>query len=98
MPLDYKDAMFEFRTMFDGGDAWGSTMGMWFAIADEIYHNREFDVPESWQFRPSLIGPTNEPDDYATVIVEDMTDDALQRLGAVIHRYAGVLQRAGVDY
>ena len=96
--LDYKDAMSEFRTMFDGGDAWDSTMNMWFAIAEEMYHNREFDVPESWQFRPSPFGNGNDPNDYATAIVEDMTDDALRHLGAVIHRYAGVLQRAGVDY
>ena len=92
MPLTYEDAISEFRTMFDGGDAWGSTMNMWFAIADEIYHNREFDVPDNWKFRPSPFGPTNEPNDYATVIVEDMTDRALQHLGNVIHRYAGVLK------
>lgn len=94
----YKDAMGEFRLMFDSGDAWGSAMNMWFAIADEVYFNRDMEVPTEWNFKPSPIGPANDPDDYATEIVTNMSDDALSRFGAVMHRYVGVLKHAGVDY
>ena len=87
----------EFNLTSDG-DAWGNAMLWWFSIADEIHFNREFDVPSEWQFRPSPIGPSNDPDDYITTVVREASDAELQSFGALIHRYARALKHAGKDY
>lgn len=85
----------DFRLFFD--EPWGSTMHWWFTIADELYH-REALTPAHWQFKPSPIGSVNDPDDAATQAVMATGSDALVFAGNVLHRYAQVLKRAGVDY
>lgn len=85
----------EFRLFFD--EPWGTTMYWWFTIADELYWERD-DPPEHWEFKPSPIGPSNDPDDYATVICKETGTDALVFCGNVLYRYAKVLKRAGLSY
>ena len=98
MPLDYSDLVFEFWTDL-GSDVWGETMHWWFVVADEIYFNRPaMHVPDEWRFRPSPLGPSNEPGDLAADVVHDAGDEALARFGAFVHRYAQRLKAAGADY
>jgi hypothetical protein len=80
------------------GDKWGHTMSWLFHIADELYHHRETPVPDDWGFRPSPLGPSNDPDSYETECVAEATDEELVRFGNVLNRYAGLLKRAGRDY
>ena len=88
----------DFRLMSDGDD-WGNLKHWWFTIADEIYFNRPgLTVPASWRFRPSILGETNDPDDYVTTAVREATDDNLMRFGLLLDRYARFLIRAGKDY
>jgi hypothetical protein len=96
--LSYEDMKDELRLFGDDGDPWGTVMSWWFAIADEIYFNRDFDAPTEWQFKPSPIGPSNEPDSYETEVVEQATDDALQKFGALMHRAAQLLKHMNRDY
>ena len=94
----YKDLMTDFRLCFGDGDPWGSAMTWWFSVADEIHFNRSFAVPAAWRFRPSPLGPSNDPDAFETEAVQAASDEALMKFGAVLNRYAGVLKRAGKDY
>jgi len=95
--LSRKDVMGEFRTMFD--EPWGSTMNAWFAFAEEIHFNRpKLTVPDAFEFRPSPMGMTSDPDDYMTEIAATATDDALMYAANVMHRYAGCLKAAGKSY
>lgn len=96
--MTYADLKANFNLSFDGDDAWGSVMSWWFTVADEIHFNRGFDVPASWRFRPSPCGPSNDPEAFETEAVQAASDEALQRFGAVLDRYATKLKRAGRDY
>lgn len=97
--LTTKDLIAEYR-LTHCGDNWGNCMEWWFAIADEIYWNRapHLRVPDNWQFRPSPLGPQNEPESYTTEIVQSATDSALEEFGAMLHRYAAILKKRGEDY
>ncbi|KPK72274.1 MAG: hypothetical protein AMJ84_04625 [Acidithiobacillales bacterium SM23_46] len=59
--LNYDDLRTEFR-LGDDYDPWGHCMHWLFTIADHLYWT-EGETPEAWQFRPSPIGPQNDPDD-----------------------------------
>jgi hypothetical protein len=88
----------EFRLM-SSGDEWGDVMQWWFTIADEIYFNRDhLSVPREWQFKPSPLGPCNDPDDYATHVVQEADDESLAAFGALMNRYARLLRHCGKDY
>lgn len=81
-----------------GPDLWAETKHWWFVIADEIYWNRDFEVPEEWQFEPSPLGPQNEEDDFVTHVVQEASDEDLMDFGALIHRYARLLDYMGLSY
>lgn len=89
----------EFRLTSDGDD-WGNVMHWWFTIAEEIYWHRgpSLEVPPSWRFRPSPLGETSDPDDYALSAVREADDSTLAAFGALIHRYAQRLKHIGRDY
>ena len=92
----YGALMQEFRT-FQSGDVWGDTMHWWFTCADELFR-REGWTPEHWKFRASPLGPSNDPDDYATNVCVEVGADDLERFGNTLFRYAQRLKRAGLDY
>jgi len=87
----------EMRLTHDG-DAWGNTMGWWFAVADELNTRDPALVPAHWEFRPSPLGPSNDPDAYETYVVEEAPTKALIAFGNILTRYAQRLRRAGLDY
>jgi|SRR5215472_1875449 len=93
--LTARDLMAEFRISADG-DWWGNTMGWWFAVAGEMWE-RGLPIPDSWQYRPSPFGG-RDPDAYETEPCERATDHALILFGRALHRYAGILKKAGQDY
>jgi hypothetical protein len=93
--IDSKTLWWEFRLCFTEG--WGDTMHWWFTVADELYF-RGVSLPAEWKFRPSPLGPSNEPDDYATNIVSECDDALLLRFGRALSRYARILKAAGLDY
>jgi hypothetical protein len=93
--LEARDLLREFRTFFD--EPWGSTMLWWFTIADELYW-REGYTPPHWEYRPSPIGPVNDPDDYATQVCVETGADALVFAGNVLYRYAKLLKANDMDY
>jgi hypothetical protein len=95
---NYAQIKSEFKIMFDPGDPWGSTMGWWFAIADSLTFIHGVETPSDWQFRPSPLGPSNDPDAYETEIVDKSDPDDLIRFGNVLTRYAHCLKRAGMSY
>lgn len=90
------------RDTFDGGDAWGSTMGWWFAIADVVTEIDPSQVPSEWEFRQSPMGSNTEAYEYQEIL-ETMRDDGatledLLDAGNILTRYAAQLKLAGMDY
>jgi len=98
--FNYKDAMAEFRLMFDGRDPWGSTMIWWFAVADAIYWRFGWEyVPVSWLFSPSANNESsNDPDAIETEVVNEMELEDLLLFGKVLDRYASLLKWKGHLY
>jgi hypothetical protein len=92
----FADLKSEFRISSDGDD-WGNAMHWWFAIAGEIHEHREWNVPDAWRYRPGL-SAIPDATDYAAEACHNATDDALTEFGALIHRYARALKRAGKSY
>lgn len=78
------------------GDWWGTTMQWWFAVAGET-NERCLEIPPEWHYRPSPLGG-KEPEQYETEVCEGATDVALRLFGRALHRYAGMLKKAGRDY
>ncbi len=91
------DLKLEFRFANDGDD-WGHVQHWLFSIADEIYFNRDFPVPDDWGFRPSPLGPANDDDDYVTQCVRDADDKSLLKFGKILNRAARLLAAKNCDY
>lgn len=94
--LTYADLRDEYR-MAGGYDPWGECMHWLFTIADHL-HWSEGETPEAWHFRPSPIGPQNDPDDYVTEIVSEADPAVLVEFGNTLNRYASLMRAAGMDY
>jgi hypothetical protein len=86
------------RDSFDGGDAWGSVMEWWFAIADYLTDLDPDSVPQDWQFRQSPIGSDVDSYAYQMLANEQPTAEQLIHAGNVLSRYAAQLKLAGMDY
>ncbi len=93
--MNAHDLMAELRLTSDGDD-WGNMMGWWFAVAAEMYE-RGIGPPDEWRYRPSPLG-AKDPDAYETEFCEQADDNALHLFGRALHRYAGMLKKAGKDY
>jgi len=78
-------------------DPWGDAMHWLFTIADHLHFN-ENGTPDAWQYRPSPLGPTNDPDDYVTGLCAETDAETLTDFGNVLSRYAEKLRLAGLDY
>lgn len=94
--LNYDDLRTEYR-LTSGCDPWGDCMHWLFTIADHLHFN-EGETPADWQYRPSPLGPTNDPDDYVTGIVSEAETAALIDFGNMLNRYAAMMKAAGMDY
>ena len=89
---------------FDKGDPWGSSMAAHFGIAHALEHAGE-DVPGEWEYRDSPLCDGLDPDeDYEAIAITeaiergDLTWAEVVRIGAVLHRYEAILDRAGRSY
>lgn len=98
------------REGFDPYDAWASTMGWWFALAD-IHVDLDIPVPAEWEFRQAAGGSDDDTYEYQDIMAlldpEAYVHQALTRgqlrehvehAGRVIHRYAMQLELAGERY
>lgn len=96
--LSVRDALPDLRLEFDRGDPWGSTMALFFAVAEEIEFNREsISPPGSWEYSP---GAADEPerDGPFAATVALLSDSALLRLGDFCERYSERLKARGYSY
>ena len=95
--MNAKEIWGEFRLGFGGDDSWHHVMHWWFTVADELYF-RGVALPAAWRFRPSPLGPSNDPDDYVTGAVTACSDSLLLMFGRALNRYAKTLRAAGLSY
>lgn len=85
-------------------DPWGDTMGMFFAVADVLYHLTAEAIPNSWEYIHGLgctgVDPESWPDSEVAELYEagHVTADDLLYVGNVMDRYAGWLHAAGQSY
>lgn len=83
-------------------DAYGSTMELWFGVADVVYHTG-LTVPLDWQYRHSPVCTgtfDNWPDAEIQTLYDigDVTGDELIYFGQILARYASILQAMGKGY
>jgi hypothetical protein len=94
--VTYRELKNELMMSWDSHDRWGSAMSLFFDVAEEL-HRRHGDTPDSWQFRPGALG-VGEPETYEAEIMTCADTPDLLRLGNVLYRYTGMLDRAGESY
>ena len=93
----YEDLKAEYRLMQDSGDKWGSAMECFFSLCAELWMRGAYDAPE-WGYSPGIADDPREPDGGYYEIFIDAQTDALQKLGALMFRYTGILEAAGHSY
>lgn len=110
----YKALRAEFGITYDDGDAWGSTLAWWFAVAEILHHSGPSLVPASWKFRDApahegmdrraYLDFSADDDSYQDIEIGALMDsgtvttDDLVAFGTVLTRYANLLKMAGKDY
>ena len=94
--MNYRDMKFELMMGWDSGDRWGSAMGLFFDVAEEL-DRRDEDIPAEWGYRAGALG-VGDPESFEAEILTDADSDDILRLGRVLHRYTGMLDRAGHSY
>lgn len=96
--MSYRDLKTQLMMGFDPGDRWGSAMGMFFDVTEEL-DRRGADIPPAWGYRCGALG-VGEPETYDAEVITELNpdDEDLLRLGNVLHRYTGMLDRAGHSY
>jgi hypothetical protein len=90
-----------FRLDYDPGDAWGSVMGHWFAIAG-VLHTLRMEIPSEWEYRPGSEPHAADewPDsEYMERYRQgDISADDLEDDGEAMRTYSEALKSAGLDY
>lgn len=94
--ITVRDILHDDRSEFKY-DPWGSCMGWLFAIADYLSEQGE-PVPDEWRFRQAPGGADKESYSFQTLQELSPTMQTVQRLGAILWRYRGILERAGRSY
>jgi hypothetical protein len=78
---------------FDSGDLWGSTMAIWFRVADMLYL-REEEVPDYWEYQRGMSAMSfGDPDDSLSPIQQAVNDDPY--LEAYVEMSPGLLRLIG---
>ena len=101
--LNLADLKRQYKLESDSYDPWGSCMGAFFQLADEM-ERRGIDHPAEWKYRPGAMGPGDPAewteDDEPAFGWECVhaTDEALKSFGALLHRYCGLLEGSGRSY
>jgi hypothetical protein len=85
----------EFR-MDANSDIYGHTMGLWFAVAGEMFY-RGMDIPEDWKFSPGAASNGRNPDDEHWGLA-DLPNDDLEILGDSLHELYHEAKENGDDY
>jgi hypothetical protein len=78
-------------------DAWEDTVHWFYTVADDL-HTRVGFTPPHWEYIPSSRGPSNDPDDHAAALANEVGTETLVKFGEVLYRYARALRSAGLDY
>lgn len=94
--MNYREMKFELMMGFDPGDRWGSSMGMFFDVCDEL-KRRDEDIPGEWGYRAGALG-VGDPETYEAEILAECDTDDITRLGYVLNRYTEKLRTAGESY
>lgn len=90
-----RDLLDRFNTEYDSGDPWGSVMGWWFKICDELYR-RGAGVPLRWEYTPGAGGaPDPEEGDFCLSYYKS---EDLIIFGDLLCKFAAACKRGGLDY
>lgn len=98
MALGYDEVKEQVMLGWDPGDAWGSAMGAFFALAGELWMRDDGMIPDAWRYKPGLGGDPREPDGEYYELFREAETFALEHLGAILHRYTDILTCQGKSY
>ncbi len=97
--MSYSNLISDVKLAHDSGDAWGSAMGAFFDLTAELWTRDDAIVPDEWRYSPGAAGgDPRDPDSYFFEVFKSADTADLERLGAVLDRYTGMLRSAGRDY
>jgi len=94
--MSVMDTKHDFKLFRDTHDSWGSTMGLWFSIASELWWRGE--VPAGWDYSPGAASDPRDPDDYFFELIYNESTEDLISFGEVLQRHARFLRFKGCDY
>lgn len=90
------DTKAEFKQFRDASDPWGSSIGLLFQIAAELWWRGE--CPGHWDYSPSMASDPREPDDWYFDLIERETTDDLVAFGDVLERHVRLMVYLGHSY
>lgn len=93
----FRIGMSKLRDDADGGDMWGWAMSWLFDMCGYLIIERSTMPPPELEYRPGALGP-DLPDEWHTEILRDMTTRQIVHCTKVLHRYADLLRKHGMDY
>ena len=79
------------------GDPWGTAMGAFFDVAEELDRQGEA-VPDGWRYRPGVCGPPDYPESYFGQEISGSHPGELTKFGNLLYRYTAMLDHAGRSY
>ena len=77
-------------------DPWGTAMGAFFDVAEEL-ERRGGDQPTEWQYRSGANGPP-EADENTMYDITEASTELLYSLGDLLYRYTNLCKYHGRDY
>lgn len=98
--MNVSDLIKVYKECADSGDPWGSAMGAWFTVSNELYF-RGVEIPGSWNYSPGAIASgadPREPDDYMYEVCCAADSPTLLRFGDVLCKYTTNLSESGFSY
>jgi len=94
---NFEELKQEVMMNWDSGDKWGSCLGAFFPIAIEM-DIRGLDIPGEWGYSPGMGGPCHDDGDYNGELVQESSDNALIKMGNILHRLSNLLETQGHSY
>lgn len=78
-------------------DKWSASMNCFFELCDHL-NERPEDVPNEWEFKPSILGSELDNESYYFELFNNCTDAQLINLGNFLYRLTTILRDKGHSY
>jgi len=93
-----KELRTEWQLTYDLGDPWSSCMSWLFPVCDYLTYETDQDVPDSWQFKPSMFGANTDDYNFQTLKELNLPSKDILHFGSLLIRFDKLLKRKNLDY